>query len=269
MRVVVLTDSTKLNANYILTHLPENSGINVVGIIETKPSKWSFFKKNVIRMIVVSGIIMSIKILAFFVAVKSIGFLKRIFSKKREILDVDEIAKKYKIPLYKVENINSESSIRIIKKLKPDLIISNHFDQVLKRKVLDIPMKGSINFHPGVLPKYRGIFPNVWSMVNKEKVSGFTIHFITEAIDKGKVLALGTFKIRKNDTATDLWMKSAKKGLPALNKVLRSIKKGKFKEIKIKNPKGTYYSFPTKEAVHKFNKYGRKFFSFRKIFNYF
>lgn len=264
MRVLVLTDSHKIGANYILTHLPKNKDIKIVGIIEKKSGKWRFVKK----LILISGLLLSIELLIFYIALKTIPLIKKIFFKRRKILTVEEIAKKYKIPFIKINNINSEESIAIIKALKPDLILSNHFIQILKRKILNIPVKGTINFHPGILPHYRGIFPYFWKLANKEKRGGVTIHFVTTAIDKGKVLASRTFKIKKIDTAIDVSVKSAKIGLGILNRTLRNIKAGRIRPRKIKI-KGNYYSFPTKEGLKRFYENKKSLFSLSRLYDYF
>jgi len=51
-------------------------------------------------------------------------------------------------------------------------------DAVLKR-----PVKGCINFHPGLLPKYKGADPIFWQLKNSEANGGFCVHVMTSAID--------------------------------------------------------------------------------------
>src|SRR3989344_6040751 len=59
--------------------------------------------------------------------------------KKRKILTLNEISKHYSVPLFKIYNINSEHSIRLINKLNPDLIVSIFYTEILKNYVINIP----------------------------------------------------------------------------------------------------------------------------------
>uniref|UniRef100_UPI0040480775 formyltransferase family protein n=4 Tax=Roseivirga sp. TaxID=1964215 RepID=UPI0040480775 len=54
--------------------------------------------------------------------------------------------------------------------------------------LLNLPIKGFINFHFGILPKYKGIDPIFWQFKNKEPYGGVTIHLMNEQIDEGPVI---------------------------------------------------------------------------------
>ena len=45
-----------------------------------------------------------------------------------------------------------------------------------------------VNFHPSLLPYYRGPTPSYWALANGERVSGCTLHRVTAQIDRGEVL---------------------------------------------------------------------------------
>ena len=55
--------------------------------------------------------------------------------------------------------------------------------------MISIPTKGAVNFHPSLLPKFRGAHPHYWSIVKGEIESGITAHFMTENIDDGDIIA--------------------------------------------------------------------------------
>ena len=76
-----------------------------------------------------------------------------------------------------------------IKKLSPDIIIVSSFNQIIPKPIISIPKLGVINIHPSLLPKYRGATPTVWALMNGEKETGVTIHFIEdERIDNGNII---------------------------------------------------------------------------------
>ena len=58
----------------------------------------------------------------------------------------------------------------------------------LRKKILDAPKYGCINYHTALLPKYRGRQPLFWALLNNEKTTGITIHKMDEFIDKGELI---------------------------------------------------------------------------------
>lgn len=61
------------------------------------------------------------------------------------------------------------------------------FNQILKPALIN-RFASLVNFHPSILPFYRGPVPSYWCIHNGEKKSGFTLHRVTETIDKGEIL---------------------------------------------------------------------------------
>ena len=53
-------------------------------------------------------------------------------------------------------SVHDEIWLKKITELKPDLILSLRYGEILKKPLLNIPTKGVINFHPSLLPKYGG-----------------------------------------------------------------------------------------------------------------
>ena len=56
------------------------------------------------------------------------------------------------------------------------------------KEILNIPKYGGINLHPSLLPKYRGTFSCPWAIINNEKKTGITYHFMNEKFDDGKIV---------------------------------------------------------------------------------
>jgi methionyl-tRNA formyltransferase len=82
----------------------------------------------------------------------------------------------------------------------PDLILVSTFNQILPKAVITIPRFGVVNFHPSLLPKYRGETPTVSALMNGEEETGVTAHFIEdEKIDSGRIIAQEKMKIEPSD----------------------------------------------------------------------
>jgi len=142
---------------------------------------------------------------------------------------------------------------------------SIYFDQILDRETIDIPRKGTINLHPGILPRYKGIWAFFWKIFNREKKGGVTIHFMNEKIDEGRIIALETFRIKKAETPWGLRLSASLKGVKLLIDVLKKMKAGtKFRTIRSRGL-ARYYSLPTKEHLDAFFSDGKKLFTIRSF----
>lgn len=122
-------------------------------------------------------------------------------------------AKNNNIEYVREKKINSETVVRKIKGLKPDLIITAHFQRLLKRELIDIPSIGCLNLHPSLLPLYRGMSPQHWPIINGDEKTGITVHFIDEGIDTGKIVLQREIRLTENMYVSDLqliWTKEYK-----------------------------------------------------------
>ena len=63
------------------------------------------------------------------------------------------------------------------------------------------------NFHPGILPQYRGAGAFSWAIINGDKRCGVTLHELDVDIDTGPVLRVDEFSIEPWDTAETLFKK--------------------------------------------------------------
>jgi len=83
-----------------------------------------------------------------------------------------------------------------------DIVISVLYDTIITAKTMK--NKKCYNFHPGILPEYRGAGAYSWTLINEDKKSGITLHLIDEGIDTGDIIEIREFIISKNDTAHSL-----------------------------------------------------------------
>jgi methionyl-tRNA formyltransferase len=114
---------------------------------------------------------------------------------------------KYRIPFFRVEDINSEMIEKQILYLKPELIVVCHFQKILKKNIISIPILGCINLHPSLLPEYRGMSPQHWPIINGDSETGITIHFINEGVDTGDIILQERIKISNDMYVVDLQKK--------------------------------------------------------------
>lgn len=61
-----------------------------------------------------------------------------------------------------------------------------------------------VNIHPSLLPKYRGLDTYARAIEAGDRVSGCTVHLVTEELDAGEIIATGEVAIEAGDTAQSL-----------------------------------------------------------------
>jgi methionyl-tRNA formyltransferase len=118
------------------------------------------------------------------------------------------IAKSNKIPVFFSENLSNPLFLKKLKKLEIDVIIVSGFHKIIKQEIIQLPKIGIFNIHPSLLPKYRGGTPNRWAIRNGEKVTGVTVHRLTEKIDAGEVYLSKKIHIEEEFSWGDLEIKS-------------------------------------------------------------
>ncbi|MEX6585498.1 methionyl-tRNA formyltransferase [Paraclostridium bifermentans] len=160
---------------------------------------------------------------------------------------VDEVADKFNLNLYEEKNINDQNFLNKIKSLNLDLIVCVNFDQILKKDIINLPNIGCINTHASLLPKYRGRAPLNWAMINGEKYSGVTVHFIDEGIDTGDIILQEKIKIDEDDYICDLLNKVKNTYPKIVLNAIQSLENNNINLIKPDLSKGFYVNKRTKD----------------------
>ena len=61
-----------------------------------------------------------------------------------------------------------------------------------------------VNIHPSLLPKYRGLDTHARAIAAGDRVSGCTVHLVTEELDAGEIIAASEVAIEPGDTPQSL-----------------------------------------------------------------
>lgn len=139
---------------------------------------------------------------------------------------VKKVALEHNIPVYQPEKLNNSSELEEIINLKPDLIVTAAFGQLLPKSLLDAPKHKAINVHASLLPKYRGGAPIHYAVMNGEKKTGITIMYMAEKLDAGNIISQDEVEILENDIVGEVHDKLATLGTELLKKTLPTIFNG-------------------------------------------
>ena len=139
---------------------------------------------------------------------------------------VAELAASKNIPVFAPESINHPLWVKKIEEYKPEIIFSFYYRNIIKQPILDIPPRGCLNLHGSLLPMYRGRCPINWVLVNGEKETGVTLHYMTPKPDDGDIVCRKKIAVTDDDTARSLHEKAAQAASTMLDEVLPRIKDG-------------------------------------------
>ena len=90
--------------------------------------------------------------------------------------------------------------------LEADLNVLAFVTMILPPEVVDAPPRGSLCFHPSLLPKYRGGNALAWQIIEGEKESGVTVFRPDEGVDTGPIVVQkGGIEIEPHHTAASLY----------------------------------------------------------------
>jgi methionyl-tRNA formyltransferase len=85
-------------------------------------------------------------------------------------------------------SLKTDSVFELFNDRNINLILNAFCNRIIPKKILDIAKYGAINFHYGKLPKYKGRFIVTHIILNGEKETCATAHFMTEDIDAGDII---------------------------------------------------------------------------------
>jgi len=129
------------------------------------------------------------------------------------------------LPVFQFGNINDEGA-EIMEKLKPDVMITAAYGQLLSDKILSIAKQGTLNIHASLLPCYRGASPVNSVLINGESETGVTIMRTVKKMDAGDILLSKVFPLDDNINAGELTEKLSQLGAEAIVSALELIEKG-------------------------------------------
>ncbi|MGD9714770.1 MAG: formyltransferase family protein, partial [Thermomicrobiales bacterium] len=125
--------------------------------------------------------------------------------------------------LVEVDRGELESLPRRFRSLSDGVGVAACFPWKLPPVVLDRPPMGMLNVHPSLLPAHRGSDPVFWTVRAGERVSGATVHRMTEELDAGPSLAQASFDVALRSRASDIESRAVDVGIRLLIDVLATL----------------------------------------------
>ena len=76
--------------------------------------------------------------------------------------------------------------------------------RIVSPKLINAFPRRIINLHPSLLPKYKGLHAIEQAFYSGDKITGCTVHYVTEELDSGEIILQEEVPILANDTVETL-----------------------------------------------------------------
>jgi methionyl-tRNA formyltransferase len=160
--------------------------------------------------------------------------------KKVTVSAVKQFAREHDIPAWQPETLKDADIVAQIAAAKPDLMIVAAYGLLLPQAVLDIPLRGCVNVHASLLPRWRGAAPIQAAILAGDAQTGVTLMQMESGLDSGPVLASTAIDIGPDETAGALQDSLAALGGELLVQKLSGILQGKLEGIPQDDALATY-----------------------------
>src|SRR5437870_7447122 len=117
---------------------------------------------------------------------------------------VAERARQAGLPVLLPPSVNAPDVVAAISRAAPDFLLSFYFREIIRPDVLGLARRGALNLHGSLLPRYRGRCPVNGVLVNGERETGVTLHYMEAKPDRGDIVTQRAVPIADEDTALTL-----------------------------------------------------------------
>ena len=171
----------------------------------------------------------------------------KLVGRKKEIAfsPVKEYALEKGIEVFQPTKIREDYQ-RIVD-LKPDLIVTCAYGQIIPKELLELPKYGCINIHASLLPEYRGGAPIHKAVIDGKSKTGVTIMYMDEKMDSGDILYQKEIDITLEDNTSTMFKKLSILGKEMIKEFIPKLINNDFTRIKQDESKVTYAYNITKE----------------------
>jgi methionyl-tRNA formyltransferase len=139
---------------------------------------------------------------------------------RERVSPVKAMALEHGIPVIQPGRLRDAGWAERLAEQAADVAVVVAFGQILPRTILDVPVRGSINVHASLLPRYRGAAPIAWAIMRGERETGISTFQMDPGMDTGPVLLQRPIAIGAEETAGELAERLAALGAEVLLETL-------------------------------------------------
>ena len=121
--------------------------------------------------------------------------------------------------------------MKVIDDSRAEVIILAGYMRILSSEFIDRYHGKILNIHPSLLPKFKGLNTHQRAIDAAEKIHGASVHFVTEELDGGPVIAQSIVEIESTDNTKSLASKVLNKEHILYPKIIHLYTQGRIKLI--------------------------------------
>jgi len=151
------------------------------------------------------------------------------------------VAQGNNIPFYEPADMKDSGVLEAMASGKPELGVLAFVQHIVPMVLLDCPEKGTIMYHPSLLPRHRGGSAMNWTLIHGDEKTGLTIIWPDAGIDTGPILLQKEIDVLPDDTVGSLFFdRLYPMGIVAINEAISLVKEGKSPRIPQDENRATY-----------------------------
>src|SRR5438093_7677337 len=104
------------------------------------------------------------------------------------------------VAVFQFQSLKADAAKNALKKLNAELGIMAFVLQFAPQDFVNIPRHGTIQYHPSLLPKYRGPSSINWPIIRGDAKTGLSIFRPTDGLDEGPVILQKETPLSADDT---------------------------------------------------------------------
>lgn len=97
-----------------------------------------------------------------------------------------------------------EKILEVLKKHEVQLVLLAGYMKIVTTVLIDAYQWRMMNIHPSLLPSFPGLHAQQQALDAGVKVSGCTVHFVTEGVDQGPIIVQTAVPVNENDSVDAL-----------------------------------------------------------------
>ena len=135
------------------------------------------------------------------------------------------------IKVFQFSSLRNQEAHDALRGLSVDVGVMAYVLQFAPQEFVNIPKKGTIQFHPSLLPKYRGPSSINWPIIRGDSKTGLSIFRPTDGLDEGPVILQKETPITPDDTLGSLYFERLfPMGVAAMTEAADLVMAGKHRE---------------------------------------
>jgi methionyl-tRNA formyltransferase len=136
------------------------------------------------------------------------------------------------LKVHQFKSLRAPEAVQAMKDANADIGIMAFVLQFAPQEFVNIPKCGTIQFHPSLLPKFRGPSSINWPIIKGETETGLTIFRPTDGLDEGAVILQKKTPISADDTLGTIYFdRLFPMGVQAMVEAAERVVAGKHKEV--------------------------------------